>query len=350
MHSGTPVPAEAVFASPDHYLFGFEGDRALFRAMDRAAYHRSIFLDGRISTAGPEMFALPVAALAASAERFAPPRTGWIFHIAHCGSTLLARALDLTERSLVLREPFALRQIGIDRANPVAGPAGEAWRARLNLVAALAGRRYRSDAPAIVKANVPVNFVAADLLGLDPQAPSILLYFPLRLYLLAVLRSPGHRQWVVNVTTALRPALVERVGPIDGLAIPERAAALWLAQMQLFAEALALSPEARSLDADTLFDAPGATVAAAAAHLGVRLDAGEAETIAAGPLFAAHSKQPGQRFDNDARRALRTQVERTIAPELDRALAWLGAHPARAAVPVRLDRPLIVASPALLQD
>jgi len=41
-----------LFASPDHYLHSFEGDAAVFVPMDRAAYHRSIFLDGRISPAG----------------------------------------------------------------------------------------------------------------------------------------------------------------------------------------------------------------------------------------------------------------------------------------------------------
>src|SRR6478672_6723699 len=111
-----PSP-EALFATPDHYLFAFDGDRAVFRAMDRAAYHRSIFLDRRISPASEAAFEVPLAPLIAwqEAHQPRPPRIGWIFHIAHCGSTLLARALDLPDRSLVLREPLALRQLGIQR-------------------------------------------------------------------------------------------------------------------------------------------------------------------------------------------------------------------------------------------
>src|SRR5437868_14523592 len=106
-----PSP-EALFATPDHYLFAFDDNCAIFRAMDRAAYHRSIFLDRRISPAGEAAFEVPLAPLLAWHEQqpaAPPPRIGWIFHIAHCGSTLLARALDLPERSLVLREPLALR-------------------------------------------------------------------------------------------------------------------------------------------------------------------------------------------------------------------------------------------------
>ena len=37
-----------LFASPDHYLHSIDGDAAVFVPMDRAAYGRSIFLDGRI--------------------------------------------------------------------------------------------------------------------------------------------------------------------------------------------------------------------------------------------------------------------------------------------------------------
>src|SRR5438128_6215682 len=102
-----------LFVSPDHYLHSFEGDSALFVPMDRGAYHRSIFLDGRISPASDQSMHLPAAALNAGAQ--APARTGWIFHVAHCGSTLLARALDDPGSNLVLREPLALRQQAFGR-------------------------------------------------------------------------------------------------------------------------------------------------------------------------------------------------------------------------------------------
>ena len=71
-----------LFASPDHYFHSFEGDTALFMPMDRAAYHRSIFLDGRISPAADQMMRLPVRALAPVPP---PSPIGWSFHIAHCG-------------------------------------------------------------------------------------------------------------------------------------------------------------------------------------------------------------------------------------------------------------------------
>lgn len=321
---------EELFATPDHYLFAFDGDRAIFRAMDRAAYHRSIFLDRRISTAGETAVEVPVASLLAwqTQPRPAVPRTGWIFHIAHCGSTLLARALDLPERSLVLREPLALRQLGVQRV-----PRDP----RLALAAAFLGRRYRPEAPAIVKANVPVNFIAAELLALDPEAPAIFLYFPLRTYLLAILRSEGHRGWVMNVTAQLPGAPV-------GADVVERAAWLWLTQMQLYDAALARFPNARSLHAEDLFGSPRPVLEAAAAHFGMEINAGELDAVVSGPLFATYSKGAGEPFDNDARLAQQAEAAGRLGPELERARLWV----AQRSAPARLARPLTGPGPDLL--
>jgi len=303
-----------LFASPDHYLHSFDGDAAVFVPMDRAAYHRSIFLDGRISPAADGSMALPVATLTQQKRDTAP--TAWIFHMAHCGSTLLARALDDPGASLVLREPLALRQTAI---RPDAG--------RLALVLAMAAKRYRTDAPTLIKANVPVNFLLPQLAAADAGARAILLYLPLRAYLLAILRSDNHRTWLRNVTGQLAPYL----GDLSSLSDAERAAALWLAQVDRFTKVLAAMPHARALDAELFFTEPVAVLKMAARHLGVPIADAVLEAAVAGPLFATYSKNPSLAFDNAARIARRADVEQAIAPELDAAEAWVGRHAARSA-------------------
>lgn len=297
-----------LFESPDHFLQSFEGDAAIFVPMDRSAYHRSIFLDHRLSPAADRSMRLPLTAL--TGETRPPARTGWIFHVAHCGSTLLARALDDPSLNLVLREPLALRQMAFSR-DP----------GRLALTAAMLSKRYRQDLPTIVKANVPVNFLLPDLVSLDPQAPAIFLYSSLRDYLLAILRSENHRGWLHRVTAQLAAYL----GDLSDLSDAERCAALWLAQMRAFTEAIALMPNARALEAEAFFAAPGPTLKAAAAHLGVPMSDGAIEAIVAGPLFATYSKNPELPFDNDARLARRAELEEPLAPELGQAQRWVEA-------------------------
>lgn len=294
-----------LFESPDHYLQCFEGDAALFLPMDRAAYHRSIFLDARISPAADQVMRLPAAALARTGK---PAATGWIFHVAHCGSTLLARALDDPQANLVLREPLSLRQSAVD---PRPG--------RLALVMQMLAKRYRADAPTVVKANVPVNFLLPEIAAIDPRAPAILLYATLPDYLHAILRSDDHRGWLRRVTGQLAPHL----GDLSTLTDAERAAALWLAQMRAFAAATAALPNARTLDAERFFADPCGVLRASARLLSVDLDDTGVDGVVAGPLFSTYSKNPGVAFDNAARLQRRAALARSLADEVAAAQAWI---------------------------
>ena len=303
-----------LYRSPDHYLHAFDGDAAVFVPMDRAAYRRSIFLDGRIEPAALQQMRLPLVQLAGAVPGALP--TAFIFHIAHCGSTLLARALDEAGSGLVLREPLALRQAAVQRHPTL-----------LAIAAVMAGKRYDPDARTLVKANVPVNFVLPELTRLVPGARALLLHLPLRDYLLAILRSDNHRAWLRNVTGTHAPAL----GDLSGASDARRAAVLWLAQMRAFAQVLDLWPGTATLDAELFFARPREVLGAAAARLDLKIDAATLDATVAGPLFATYSKDPKQRFDNAARLERRATIERSIASELDEAAAWVAKQDAGAA-------------------
>lgn len=308
-----------LFASPDHYLHSIEGDMLVFVPMSRAAYHRSIFLDGRISPERDGVARLQLAPFRGHVPH--SQRTGWIFHVAHCGSTLLARALDQPSTNLILREPLALRQLALS-------PDAD----KLALVAAMLGKRYREDLPSIVKANVPVNFLLPRLAALDPAAPAIFLYLELKDYLLAILRSPDHRAWLARVTQQLQ----DHLGDLSGMDDGERAAALWLAQVRAYAHALGSLPQGRSLDAEYFFAEPEATLRAAADHFSIPLDAATVRSITQGPLFASYSKNPAVAFDNQARLDRRLDLAPALSNEIARAQAWIAQH--------GLDAPAVLAT------
>ena len=303
-----------LFASPDHYLHSFEADAAVFVPMDRAAYHRSIFLDGRIEPASNATMRLPLSAMAGHSVSAAP--TSWIFHVAHCGSTLLARALDDPDGNLVLREPLALRQLAVTPD-----------RARLALIMAMLSKRYHADMPTLVKANVPVNFLLGDLVARHPQARAIFLHYPLHDYLLAILRDDDHRIWLRNVVGLLSAYL----GDLSRLSDAECAAALWLAQMQAFAAAIEGLPNARSLDAERFFAAPRPVLVATARHLEIAKSDSTIDATVGGPLFATYSKNPDLAFDNAARVARRDALAQSLATELAQARHWIERRAGEAA-------------------
>ncbi|MFD1610737.1 hypothetical protein ACFSCW_02855 [Sphingomonas tabacisoli] len=328
---------EDLFATPDHYLWGFEGDLARFVPMNRAAFRRSLFLDQRIAAPTAQELRVPIDPLLAAFRQWqAPrPRTGYIFHIAHCGSTLLSRALDLSEHVLGLREPWALRQLAVAGAQGAAEDAG--WREGLDLVTGLLARRYRPDEPVIVKANVPVNFVLPQLFAQDADAPAILLHLPAEAYVLAVLRTEEHRAWVRFVTDELRPAMEAALGEALPAGDVQRAAALWLAQMIGFADALGRFSSARSLDAARFYTAPAETLSAAFTLFGV--SGADAEAIGRAPLFHEHAKNAGRRFSEAERQARQEETRAALANDLNAARDWLEARAER--VPSALARPLV---------
>jgi hypothetical protein len=295
-----------LLTSPDQYLHSFQVDAAMLMPMSRDAYHRSIFLDGRISPAANRPARVPVQRLTGAVP--SPLPLGWIFHVAHCGSTLLARALDQLHTNLVLREPLALRQLAF-------APDAE----RLSIVTSMLSRRYREELPTIVKANVPVNFLLPELAGLDASARAIFLQLGLDDYLAAVLRNDSNRLWLRRVTTQLNAYL----GDLTALSDAEKAAVLWLAQIDRFASAIAHLPGARTLDAEVFFAAPKEVIKLAAGHLQVPMTDNEIEAVVAGQLFATYSKDPGVAFDNDMRLAQRAEREGSLAPELEQARNWI---------------------------
>ncbi len=290
------LPPAAIAASPDHYLHSFEGADAVIVPMDRAAYARSIFLDARISPAAEGAALVPAAQLA---EAVPPLRTAaWIFHVAHCGSTLLARAVEAMSSGLVLREPMALRQLAF-APDP----------ARLQLVLAMLARRYDGEEPTLIKANVPVNALLPAIAAADPAAPAVFLYLGLEDYALAVLRSPQHRGWVRDMAARF-PGAPGNASDAACLA------ALWLWQMRAFVAALDAMPRACTLDAERFYAEPAATLAALAPRLGRMADPARIAEVVSGPLFATYSKRPGVAFDNAARLERRSVLQRELAGEL----------------------------------
>jgi hypothetical protein len=296
-----------LLASPDHYLHSFEEADAVFVQMDRAAYRRSIFLDRRISCATDGSVQVPVADLTAPAAL----ATDWIFHVAHCGSTLLARALDELSDDIVLREPFALRQLAL---SPDA--------ARLKQTLALLSRRYADGGPTLIKANVPVNFLLEDIVADDTQARAVFLYCSLPDYLLAILRSDNHRAWLRNVTGQLSDYL----GDLLSLSDAQLGAALWIAQLSRFAKAIEQMPSARSLNAEVFFADPTEMLGAAAKFFGRNPDMRAIDALVSGPLFNTYSKNTAHAFDNAARLARRDRLVGQISGEIAEAERWIATN------------------------
>lgn len=336
------------FASdPSQYIFDFDKQDAVVIPMTRGDFLRSIFLDGRIRRSvqkAAKLPSLPLAQAVGSIRDFADSETriGWIFHVAQCGSTLLSRALDFPGRSLGLREPATLRSLGVqaggDRQSKTRISADD-FGARLDLSLRALSRHWPGERP-VVKANVPVNFIAHAIMERMPDAPAILLHFPVEDYVAAIMRTDGHEEWTERVYAEL--ALQD--SPYAEGAVPkttaERAALLWFAQMKAY-EALTGYANVKSLSADIFLERPAETIAAAGELFKITLSEGEAEDIADSELFHSYSKNPALDYDPEVREARAVEAKRRLRPQLAEAHAWVERAAARHGLTDALASPLI---------
>lgn len=118
----------------------------------------------------------------------------WLFHIGHCGSTLVSRLLDLVPGILGLREPLPLLTLAHGRTDP----AVAAWQPR---VRALLARGFPDTAAVVVK---PTSLVATIAHQLVPGAGrACLLWVDLETWLTTMLRD-GALLAATLATEALR--------------------------------------------------------------------------------------------------------------------------------------------------
>ena len=346
MQSGrSGVDMERLFSSPDLFPWQFQGSKLLFLSMDRGSYQQSIFCDTRIAPLSKEILGIEVADLLRvapnSSAKVAPLH--FVFHMAHCGSTLLARALDRPESNLVCREPLTLRQLGAAAAGIGDNPPA-AWRQGFALTVQLLARRYKPAAPVVVKANVPVNFMIGPLLQANPENRGVLLYLSLENYLLAVLKSPPHREWVKNIVNELGngidAVLDFSAAQRNALSAAEAAACLWAVQMSLFSAALAANDGLRSLNAEMLYTQPSAVLAECFALFGQSVDGEAIAEIVESQLFSRYSKDPSRPYDNAQRLADRDASRQSLSGELRQGTEWLEKRREKNAIPHLLDRPL----------
>lgn len=336
-----------LLTSPDYFFWGYKGSIAYFVTMNRGLYYKSIFCDGRIYPRTNEVITIPLVQLLDKFEatEFAAPKLNYIFHMAHGGSTLLSRALDVPGQDIVYREPSALRQLGVAAAEELFGDQPPSiWQRVFKLSTVLLAKSYRPAERVIIKANVPVNFIIPHLMAVNPHTRGILLFAGLQDYLLSVLKSQGHRDWLRNVIgevgnsidTELGLATAERARLSDA----EAAAALWMTQIRLFERALQKHAHLKSLDGETFYSNPQVALDKANDFFRLRLKDQQLQRIVKSNLFTRYSKNPEQPFTNELRLQNKELLRRQIADEVARASDWVGQRSQRCPLPEHLPKPL----------
>jgi hypothetical protein len=343
-----PAPG-SIGNSPEWHLHKFDalGDRALLLRLDEQAYRAASFLDERIEPEASEGYWFSLAQLQALAEVDSTRAPSFIFHIGHCGSTLLSRALAADPQLLPVREPLPLRTLAA-KLREHTGLAEEKhgeWRQLASLILGALSRRFHAGQTPLVKATSTCNNLVRPLLSGQSERRAVLMYQPLEASLANML---GKAQ----ASGDLRGFLPQRLrdwqrfgaAPFEEPArIPETTMAVisWITCMADLHQAQSeFGDQVLMLNFEDLLRDPAGTLPGIATF--IRPDADHGRIVSAWPDIASmYSKLPGTAYSAEHRtqrlQGARKDFDKEIRQSLDWARSQIGSVPALSSLGSYLD-------------
>jgi hypothetical protein len=198
-----------VLADPSWLLHDVDPDRrrAIFWPTTEQAVRHAAFLDGRTDIWAGSPIELPFEVAVDAPPAGEPPR--YLFHMSFCGSTLLARLLDLPGKTLILREPDILVKLADWRTALGRGAARTAdFVAMLRFAEAMLFRCWHQSEPVIVKPSSWANNLIDSLIGQGSRA--VFITIERAPFVTAVLRG-GHDRlaFTARLAAHLAPSIDE---------------------------------------------------------------------------------------------------------------------------------------------
>jgi len=301
----------------------------------RADYVRAAFLDERALTNRPirglevALADIDQALSEASADR---PPLHWLFHIGHCGSTLVSRLLDALPELLGLREPLPLLELAMrstEPSSPLGRVSQDAFDRDLSLTLDLLQRGFADTRSILIKPTSVVALLGPQLMARSPQSLAIVLSMKLRPWLATMLRDPalrhGMRQQAPVRIDAWHRLTGEHKLRIHALDDAQLMAMSWLAQQLLWRAMRSNGASAGRLlaiDFDDFLADPRSHLFALAKHLGYAVDPFTLAPQRCAELLARYAKDPAQRFDAETRRHEIDTANRRFADEIARGMTW----------------------------
>jgi hypothetical protein len=304
--------------------FPLEAPGAVVRLvrLDETAYRTASFLDQRLLTSGFDQEMCASEIVRAAAAKLAP-RSHYLFHTGHVGSTLVSRLIGAHESFFSVREPALLRTFSDGSTRHQGAPD-------LHAVLALLGRTWRSHQRAVIKATSFVSELAENILTTDDQAVAIFMFTGPLSYLRGILGGPNSRVEARHLAPGRLTRLTKRLGAAEGWRPDPRSegqliAMSWLCEMTaLYQAGQPFRSRVRWVDFDGFLQDPAGMLHAVFQALGAGLPMNDIEKLVNGPLMRQYSKAPEYAYDAALRREVHHSADLEHSAEIRRAMDWLG--------------------------
>ncbi|HNP63669.1 MAG TPA: hypothetical protein PKH39_06995 [Woeseiaceae bacterium] len=252
----------------------------------------------------------------------------FIFHVGHCGSTLLSRLLQLLDGTQSLREPLPLRTLAQEFADTGEGRSFLAHDSQLERLQVLSKMWSRGASHTVIKA----TSVCTDLL------PAIHSVVPGSRFVFVFNRPETHIATLLAGENALQDLRgfaqirLQRLRQATGIKLllhqlnPGQLAALsWLSETVSATRSLeAHAGDILPLEFEAFIGKPAETLTTTASFLGIAADEGTIESAVQSDVLRTYSKAPEHEYNANTRAAILANSRSEFSKEIRAAMTWLG--------------------------
>jgi hypothetical protein len=252
---------------------------------------------------------------------------GFIFHVGHCGSTLLSRLLEFAEDTRSIREPLPLRTLAQDLADFGDGRSFLTQQARLDRLRILSQMWDRGSSHTVVKATSICTDLLPQLNSLEPGARSIFIYNGAETHIATLLAG----QNALIDLKGFAQLRLQRLRQISGLDIQlnqlstgQLAALSWLSETTSATRSLEKHPKQIALlDFESLLQNPTDNLARLLGHLNIHATSETVEKAVRSPVLQTYSKAPEHKYNAQTRATILQNSRARFGQDIKSALSWL---------------------------
>lgn len=251
----------------------------------------------------------------------------FIFHVGHCGSTLLSRLLEFARGTRSLREPLPLRTLAQDLADAGDGRSFLTRQARREHLGILSKMWCRGTDHSVIKATSICTDLLVEINALEPASKFAFIYNVPETHIATLLAGQ-------NALTDLRgfaQLRLQRLQQLTGLDIQlnqlssgQLAALSWLSETSSATRSLEKNAgQITLLEFEKLLASPAATLTHLFNHFEIPADSDIVEKAVNSTVLQTYSKAPEHKYNAQTRADILADSRARFRREISDALAWI---------------------------
>tara|TARA_R110002049_G_scaffold23726_3_gene84097 strand:+ start:6415 stop:7467 length:1053 start_codon:yes stop_codon:yes gene_type:complete len=303
-------------------------DNLLLVELSAAQVSAASFLDQRVlqqGTRGTWVSWQMIAEKFEKVEANRPPN--FIFHVGHCGSTLVSRLLQQMDKTTSLREPLPLRVLAQDVADAQEGRSFLSPQEHAVRLQVLSKMWCRGAEQTVVKATSICTDLLPVIHGDDSVAKSVFVYNRAETHIATLLAGENAVVDLRGFAKLRLQRLQQKTSlkiPLHQMTVGQLAALSWLSETISATRSLETYPgQIMALEFEAFLREPGDSLRRIVDFLGIAADRGAIEKAVNSDVLQTYSKAPEHKYNAQTRSAILADSRTKFAKEIGEARAWL---------------------------